>query len=53
MNAGNAHHGNSACCSSPVVSGTPSITFRFWMACPDAPLTRLSITVRPARSPLQ
>ena len=29
-----------------MVSGTPSITFRFWMACPDAPLTRLSITAR-------
>src|SRR6266571_2217910 len=29
--------------ASPAVSGNPSITFMFWMACPAAPLTRLSI----------
>ena len=36
--------GNMACCSSPVSSGMPITTFRFWMACPDAPFTRLSMT---------
>src|SRR2546428_12861956 len=29
--------------ASPAVSGNPSITFIFWIACPAAPLTRLSI----------
>src|SRR5207249_11144652 len=29
--------------ASPAVSGRPSITFMFWIACPAAPLTRLSI----------
>lgn len=33
-----------ACCRSPVSSGMPITTFRFWIACPDAPFTRLSIT---------
>src|SRR2546426_11901279 len=28
---------------SPSVSGRPSITFMFWIACPAAPFTRLSI----------
>src|SRR5439155_317994 len=29
--------------ANPAVSASPSITFMFWMACPAAPLTRLSI----------
>src|SRR5204863_8916475 len=29
--------------ASPAASGNPSIAFRFWIACPAAPLTRLSI----------
>ncbi len=36
--------GNSACCSSAVSSGRPHNRFMFWMACPEAPLTRLSMT---------
>src|SRR6267143_3506286 len=31
--------------ASPAVSGSPSITFMFWIACPAAPFTRLSIAV--------
>src|ERR1700686_4086663 len=34
--------GNSATCSSPIVSGKPSIRFMFCTAWPDAPLVRLS-----------
>ena len=37
-------HGNMACCSSAVSSGRPNSRFMFWMACPEAPFTRLSIT---------
>ncbi len=37
-------HGNSAICSSPMVSGNPSIRFMFWIACPAEPFTRLSST---------
>ena len=40
--------------SRPMLSGKPSITFMFWMACPAAPFTRLSMalttTSRPAAS---
>src|SRR5262249_22997430 len=35
-------HGNSATCSSPSVSGKPSMRFMFCTACPEAPLLRLS-----------
>ncbi len=35
-------HGNSAICSSPIVSGNPNIRFMFWIACPAEPFTRLS-----------
>ena len=35
-------HGNRPTCSSPVVSGKPSIRFMFCTAWPDAPLVRLS-----------
>ena len=37
-------YGNSAICSSPVVSGNPNIRFMFWIACPAEPFTRLSST---------
>src|SRR5207247_6059879 len=40
--------------ANPSVSASPSITFMFWMACPAAPLTRLSIaaiSVRRGRRP--
>lgn len=40
-------YGNRACCNKPVSSGIPMTTFRFWMACPEAPFTRLSITAQP------
>lgn len=39
-----AIQGNSACCSSAVSSGSPHSRFMFWIACPEAPFTRLSIT---------
>ena len=42
-------YGNMACCSKPVSSGKPMSRLRFWIACPDAPLTRLSITARSRR----
>jgi len=35
-------YGNSATCSSPIVSGKPSMTFIFCTAWPDAPFVRLS-----------
>ena len=38
----NCGYGNNATCSSPVVSGRPSITFIFCTAWPDAPFVRLS-----------
>ena len=38
--------GNMASCIRPVPSGCPIIMFRFCMACPAAPLTRLSSTAR-------
>lgn len=41
---GGGAQGKSACCSSAVSSGRPNSRFMFWMACPLAPLTRLSIT---------
>lgn len=37
--------GNIASCIKAVVSGYPITRFRFCIACPDAPLTRLSITL--------
>src|SRR5436189_6324623 len=30
--------------NNPVRSSIPSMTFMFWTACPDAPLSKLSIT---------
>ncbi len=36
-------HGDSGGIRSPRVSGSPSIRFMFWIACPAAPFTRLSI----------
>src|SRR5258708_49762 len=39
-------HGQHA---SPAVSGSPSITFMFWIACPAAPFTRLSIAAMTVR----
>src|SRR4029077_16788226 len=45
-------HGATPIAVRPLVSGSPSIRFAFWMACPAAPLPRLSIaattTARPA-----
>jgi hypothetical protein len=35
-------YGYTANPSRPIVSGKPSIRFMFWMACPAAPLTKLS-----------
>ena len=37
-----APHGNRGAAISPIVSGSPSIRFAFWMAWPDEPLVRLS-----------
>src|SRR6185503_4637922 len=42
VHRGTSHHGNSAICSSPAVSGNPNIRFMFWIACPAEPFTRLS-----------
>ena len=37
--------GKRARCPRPSRSSIPSIAFMFWIACPEAPLTRLSVTL--------
>src|SRR5690606_7243399 len=37
-------YGKSGCCISPVVSSSPNIRLKFWIACPAEPFTRLSRT---------
>ena len=45
-------HGHCAGASSPEPSPKPNRTFKHWMACPAAPLTRLSIALIAINAPL-